>query len=140
MDYVQYKIFLIDDYKPKHSLLILKIHHVMADGLSIVHMMNLLNDKPDVKNLVGLKAIPIWKKALIYLTSPYYTIKASILLLAIKERYNPIKRKLPVSGKKHGAICTDLNLKKIKQASKDRGCTVNDLTSALMSTAIHEYF
>lgn len=45
-----------------------------------------------------------------------------------------------MTGRKNGAFVEDLQLAKIKAFCKQRGCTVNDYISAVMSNSFYEYF
>lgn len=55
---------------------------------------------------------------------------------------NAIKKSGPsFTGKKNGWYSNDLNVNAIKTFSKEvANCTVNDYTTTLLSTALHEYF
>ena len=55
MDTVQYKLILIPDYQEDKSIIILKSHHSLADGMGYASFMQSLNDKYDSEDLPGLK-------------------------------------------------------------------------------------
>lgn len=45
-----------------------------------------------------------------------------------------------MTGKKHGAFTTDLDVVAMKTFCKANSCTVNDYTTALISNTLYEYF
>jgi len=78
---------------------------------------------------------------LIYLIQPISAVKMSAILFFNWANHNPIKRRDgEMTGKKHGAFNMNLNLSKIKEASKKHSCTVNDMMSSILSTTVYEYF
>lgn len=144
LDGVQYRLFLIPEFEKKErsGLFILKAHHSFADGLAAMQFFGALSDEFDSDSIVGMKPIPFIKRLIIWICLPIVTIIEGInLVFKIGDR-NAIKRpEVPFTGKKNGWYSNDLNVNAIKKYSKNIGnCTVNDYTTALLSTAMHEYF
>lgn len=117
-DNVQYRWFLITDFKENESILVLKVHHSMADGMAISSMLLAMNMKPDVKDMIGFKPLSAMKWAYIYLALPFISLIETFNLLFLRHDRNPIKKSNKITGKRKAAICFEIGCDKIKVASK----------------------
>lgn len=77
-DNVQYRIYMIPDFKDGHGILVLKVHHVMSDGISMFQLLCALNTDPDVNDLMSMKPLGCCIKVIIYLLLPFMTFKETI--------------------------------------------------------------
>lgn len=118
----------------------MKIHHSMADGLAISSICLLMCQNPNVKDLIGFKPLSYFKWAAIYISMPFVILKESMNMLMKKPERNPIKSSKAPSGKKNGAINMDVDLAKIKKASKHMGYTLNDIFTSILVLTFSEYF
>ena len=75
-----------------------------------------------------------------WLLLPFLTIKSGLEYLLTFKNFNAINRNEPITGIKHGAFTTDLDIQAVKDLCKEKECTVNDYTTALLSTTLFEYF
>jgi hypothetical protein len=92
MDNVQWKFYIIPDYENDKSVLVLKAHHSLADGIGFAHFFLALSDDYNSKNINALKSIPLIKKIIIYILQPFLIIFYSIKLLLVNKDYNAIKK------------------------------------------------
>ena len=78
---------------------------------------------------------------MIYITFPLKFIQAMGHYWKIPDDVNVIKKHSRyMSGKLNSAISIEISLKKLKELSKSKKATINDLTLALISNVIKEYF
>ena len=103
MDNVQYRMYLIPDYKDGESVFILKAHHVLSDGLGCSSMGLALSDNYDKNALPALKPLSLCKNFMIHLCLPYLYLKATLSMLFTFRDENVIKKCLPNTGVKEGA-------------------------------------
>lgn len=140
-DYVQLRWILMPNYKENESIGVIKAHHCFGDGLAIAALLLAMNENPDFSQLVGYKPVTWWKQIIIWLVLPFNSLKTTVVCMLGSTDRNPIKRpNNPLTGKKHGAFNMDMSLPKIKAASKQLGCTVNDFIAAILSNTQYEYF
>lgn len=98
LDMVQYKWFLIPKFKDGMGVCVLKGHHSFADGLGTAQFLVGLSSKFDSKVLPGMKAIPVYKKVIIWILSPYLILKACFQILFLFRRVNSINTDQPMTG------------------------------------------
>ena len=67
----QYRLYLVPDYHPEKSAIVIKIHHNMSDGLGIATFFQCFNGNYDSSALPAMKQIPLWKRAFVFLISPF---------------------------------------------------------------------
>ena len=67
-------------------------------------------------------------------------MKSGLRIIMTWRNFNSIKKLYPMTGKKHGAFTTDLDVVAMKTFCKANSCTVNDYTTALISNTLYEYF
>jgi NRPS condensation-like uncharacterized protein len=77
-----------------------------------------IQDEYDPKSRPGLKSVPWYKMAAIYLISPYLVIRAQIIYFMSPRIKNSINNDKPTSGKKNGAFSSEFDLAKIKKLCK----------------------
>lgn len=140
LDNVQYKYYLIPDFQPGKSCIIIKSHHVLFDGLGASTMFMAMSDEFNVSALPGLKPQSLCKKIMIYSFLPFLVLRSSLEMLLTFKDHNVIKNKLKNSGNKNGAFVQDLNIIEAKEVCKKNQCTINDFMTAVLSVTFHEYF
>ena len=139
-DTVQWGFFLIPNFMDGRGAIIVKGHHSFADGVGLGQFFMAIQDNYDPKSRPGIKHIPWFKMALIYLISPFLVLKSQINFFLSPRLTNSINNDKPTSGRKQGAFTCDLDLKKIKKLCKQLGCTHNDMMTTLMSNTFYEHF
>jgi hypothetical protein len=80
---VQWKFYIVTDYENDKSLLVLKAHHSLGDGLAFAHFFLALSDDYNSKNLNALKSISYITKIIVYILQPFLIIFYSIKLLLV---------------------------------------------------------
>jgi len=138
-DTVQWGYFLIPDFKDGQGILLFKAHHSFSDGVGIGQFFMGIQDEYDPKSAPGLKTVPFWKTAMVYILAPFLFLKSAYVNFATPRRLNFLNNNKPFTGRKNGAATQALNLAKIKTLAKQLGCTHNDFMTALLSQALHEY-
>ena len=81
---------LKENFTEDKSLFIIKMHHIMSDGLGIVSFLSNLVDEYDPKILPPMKSFTLLDKLVIYLTIPYYFVRMTLTFLLYKPDYNPL--------------------------------------------------
>jgi NRPS condensation-like uncharacterized protein len=137
---VQYKLFLVPDFQADKSLVILKSHHVLSDGLGFASLFLAISDVYDPNCLPAMKPLPLAKKFIINLLLPFLVLRSSLTMLFTFKNHNVIKKNLKNSGVKNGAFYENLDITKIKVKCKQNSCTVNDFMMSVLSVTFYEYF
>lgn len=139
LDLPQWRVFFKEDYTKDTSVFIIKVHHTMCDGHGLILYVNSLTDEP--QDLMAQVRNPsIFKKALLYLTVPFYFLKMSYLVLTQSYPNNPLHRGQPNSGVKSIISSRDFHLPSLKAKCKENECTVNDVIMSSISVTLKEYF
>lgn len=140
-DNVQYSLILIPDFEPgKRGAIILKAHHCFADGLGLSTFMLYVFGEFSASDIPGLKPLPWWKRLVIIVAAPMLLTVASFKILFTCRNHNSIKRNKPMTGRKRGAYTGNLQPLKMKAYCKQRGITINDYCTAVLSNTLFEYF
>ena len=53
----QWRCFVVPDYSATESVFIFKVHHVAADGISLMCMINDITDDPKVENYPNMRLL-----------------------------------------------------------------------------------
>ncbi len=78
---------------------------------------------------------------MIYVSFPFKFIEAMKHYWKIPDDVNVIKKHSRyMSGKIKSATSIEISLKKIKELSKSKKATINDITLAIISNVVKEYF
>lgn len=139
-DKPQYKFYLVPDYMPGKSAVILKIHHSFTDGLGIATFFQMFTDEYDPANLPAMRPIGFCKQLFVALISPLLMLSVILPTLIQKVDHNAMNTGKPMSGVKTGGFSYDLDLEGIKKFCKAKSCTVNDYASSVLSCALYAYF
>jgi NRPS condensation-like uncharacterized protein len=138
-DAPQYKIYLVSDYQPGQSAIVIKIHHNMTDGLGIATFFQCLNGNYDTTALPSMKPIPFYKRFLIFLISPILCIYTFMVFQMMSVERNALLKDEPISGKKTYGYVRDLDVAKMKAYCKNNRCTINDYCAAIFSWTLAAY-
>lgn len=136
----QYRFYLIPDYAPDRSAILVKVHHSLSDGLGFVTFLQSLNDVYRHEDLPAMKPLSFLKEMLINLISPFLILRTFAINLTMSADTNFIKKDGEASGKKTLGVIPDLHLPELKKYTKENKCTINDYSVALLSVSLHEYF
>jgi hypothetical protein len=123
-------------------VVIVKAHHSFGDGLAFAALFLALSNESDPGLLPNLKPMSMQKKVMFAILKPFIMVYALIMgaLMSHKSKeINPIKRGLPISGKKAGAFSLDLDLPKIKTFCHQNKCTFNDYMLTIVNMSVREY-
>ena len=137
--------FLCPNYSETEFGVICIVPHCIMDGTSVLQYLNMFSDEMDVRDdyypFLRQKSITFLNWMFIYLTFPYYAFQCIKLWWALKNDKNCIKKQGNfISGKLKSKNASLISTGKIKALSKSKGCTINDVVLALISTSLKEYF
>jgi NRPS condensation-like uncharacterized protein len=136
-----WEIYAIPDYTEIESVLVVKLHHSVADGVGGQFCILASSDNFDPKSLPGLREIPIlhqiYMSVLGFLTIPLTVIKS----LSFKKETNPFTADKDLSGVKKLSSTKEYSLAEIKKIVKNKNkVTINDYFTAVLSTSISKYY
>jgi hypothetical protein len=123
-------------------VVIVKAHHSFGDGLAFAALFLSLSNETDPGLLPVLKPLSMKLKVMFAVFRPFlmaYAVIMAVLLKLSTNEINPIKKGLPISGKKSGAFTLDFDLPKIKAFCKKNECSFNDYMLTIVNLAISEY-
>lgn len=106
-DNVQYRYYMIPEFKDGQSVLIFKTHHCMADGISVFQILCACTKEPDVNDLLMMKPVGCFQKTIIYILLPILTLIEGVYNPILSNDANPIKRNLHNEGKRIAAYNID---------------------------------
>lgn len=121
-------------------MIVVKGHHSFADGVGLGQFLMAIQDTYDPKSRPGLKSVPWYKMAIVYLLSPILILKAQFQFFLSPRLTNSLNNDTLTTGKKNGAFTCDMDLSKIKKLCKEIGCTHNDMMTTLLSNTFFEHF
>ena len=126
--------------------LLLRSHHVIADGLSLIEMARFLGGSSREKSLEKqYHALPKFKNSQQSLTTDkeYQTEKG--LLAILRQLFRDVIRKRgygPFNGENSGSrrlVMFDLPISILRKVKADEGCSLNDLVLGIVSGALERY-
>lgn len=141
LDTPQWRLIYKENYQEDKSLLIMKIHHTVADGYGVLAFTASVADNPEEINFGHLKKFQWWEKLMIYLTLPYHFIMITLSFVILqKKNRNPLAVDTRSSGIKRGHFAKEFSVSKIKEKCKEYNVTFNDFIMTVVSLTIKEYF
>jgi hypothetical protein len=85
------------------GIVLFKAHHSFGDGVSAGQFFMAISDIYDANARPGLKPIPWYKMAILYILSPLLVLKAQSQFFMKSKDKNCIKNDKPMTGRKNGA-------------------------------------
>ena len=114
-----FDLTIIKDYTAETSMLVIRFHHIVMDGLAITTVLEAISDKYDYKNLSGLKPLPFFLNVIVTILSPIIHIWATVLFFSSPKEKNAImKYKGQITGRKRMAMSDRVNIVKVKECAK----------------------
>lgn len=129
-----WKIFILPNMLEKKSGFMMKIHHGLSDGLSLMSYLLNVGDSQEY-GLVNLPKISSWRWILIYFIGIYETLKFAKDIILRKKDDNLLKSTKMV-GKKNSYCSNTMDMKIIKTYAKSLGVSVNVVFLALLSKTL----
>lgn len=135
-----WQIFFQENFEDNQSMIILKYHHGLGDGISLVSLISNLCDDFQIFKNASLKSVPLYKKVLLFLLSPYYTYKS----IPEKEKnfHDPLRKEnyLMNGGNIQLAMTRRYSFDKLRQFYKQfKHTTFNDLLWAFLVQAVTKW-
>jgi len=134
----EWKFFLVPNMPYKKSGIILKIHHGISDGLSLMNYVLNLGDSKEY-GLVHLPKISKCRWILIYLIGLIEILKFAVKVIIRKKDDNLFKNERML-GKKNSYCSEALDLTIIKNYAKHLGISVNAIFLALLAKAVNNCY
>lgn len=123
-------------------LLIFKIDHILADGMSLMNFISALADNyhPLIFPVTMSKSISVFHRVMFYFLFPIYTlITAYINIFKLKPVKTIFKNGKKITGSPKFALSEKMNLEDYIKLNKKLGITFNDLMISIISSAIKKY-
>ena len=92
LDSTQYKFIILPDYNPSESVILIKVHHSMLDGLGGAAFCLALSDECDINSMPALKPLPWCTKLIVYLLMPFLVPIKSLQMLCKRQDSNAIQK------------------------------------------------
>lgn len=149
-----WEILVVDNKGKGPSALVIRVHHTLADGLSLVHAFSPLLKKKETNNnttsnsQTQTKRRPTRNNSISsYFNRIYSIFEGTIHVLtlgATKYDHDTIfskcnHRNMKYSGQRDYVILPTVPLSFIKQLKTAANCTVNTIIMSAISQAIHDY-
>ena len=80
-DNIQFRMYLIPNYKEGQSVFIYKAHHVLTDGLGVSAKFLALSDHYDKNALPAMKPLPFLKNMIIKICLPVLFLKSTLSMI-----------------------------------------------------------
>lgn len=101
LDYLQWRVYFIPDYRPNESLFVYKVHHSLADGIASILFFNDLCDEPKLSGYPNIMPkFSFLQDIAIKAAMPFYLILLTFKLLFVM--------KVERNGFKTDAVCGKL--------------------------------
>lgn len=149
LDYLQWRVYFIPDYRPNESLFVYKVHHSLADGIANILFFNDMTDAPKVTGYPNmLIRFGFLQSLIIKLIMPIFMIWLTIkLVFVMKSERNGFKTNENIKkldSLKNVTLIPDLNLEDVKRraaelSTEKQKVTINDIISAVLSKSLHDY-
>ena len=145
---LQWRVFLIPDYRPDESVFVYKVHHSLADGIANILFFNDMTDDPQVDGYPNLLVrLSFLQKLLIKLSLPIYMNYLTVKLILMGPHVNGFKHDKVTSklnSHKNVEFIPDINLEDIKKRASELTTdklrvTINDVLMTVMSKTIKDY-
>lgn len=134
---LQWKCWFMPNFENGQSACLMRIHHVMGDGLGLMGVFATLEDVYNPDQFTQTTAvISTCKKICLVLLKPFLAMYAFVWFLLWPTDNNYIKGPVvSLDSKKKNALCKPFSVRKLKQVAKQHGSTINDVVLALVSVA-----
>ena len=112
----------------------------MSDGLGMATFFQAFNDEYKHENLPAMRPISFPKQLLVWLISPFITLQIMASVMLSKKGNDVLKNGKPLTGVKTLGFSWDIHLPMMKKICKQKGCTLNDYCSSILSVSLFEWF
>jgi len=87
-----WRVYFFHDYSQSESVLVLKVHHCLADGIALVMECGNLADVPQVQTFPSVsERIPLSQRLMLYMTVPFTVPYLIVKTLFVARQNNKIK-------------------------------------------------
>ena len=133
----EWRFFILPNCPENQSGFVMKIHHSLGDGLSLMNYAFNLGDTKEYK-LIEMKKFSRCQKLLIYIIGIWEALKFAKVVFGRKKDSNNFMKK-PMTGKKSSYGSCGFDMRSIKNFAKTNGYSVNDVFLALLSKTFQRY-
>lgn len=137
-DQLQWSVYIFPDFEKDESLMIMKIHHCVADGLGACINFCTLQDKYSRDQLIQTsQVLSKPQKLILFCLKPFLALYGAYCFITWKDDKSSLKGPQP-AGKKTVALCKAFDVETMKQIAQRHGkATINDVVLALSSVSMH---
>jgi NRPS condensation-like uncharacterized protein len=139
-DELQWHLWFIPNYNENESLIIMKAHHIMADGMGWILTLGSLQETYDPKQFIQTtQVLSKCRKLTLALLKPITMTYSFVYFLFWKTDVNVIKQTTNLNSFKKNAITKAFNVTALKSVAKQYGGTLNDVVLSILSLSLKEY-
>lgn len=136
-DRPQWRMLFVPEYRDGMSAIVIRIHHVMADGMSLVpvlfSMMDEIEGGPETLPRVARRST-VWDAVAAALAGPFLLSQKFLWRADRSAVHGPV-----LSGRKRVAWTDPIAVHLVKRVKNAFGATVNDILMACVSSAFERY-
>jgi len=113
---LQYRLYVVPDYSEDESVVILKMHHVLGDGLAVVVLLGIWQEYYDPEQFVQTGNVnSCLKDFCLFLLKPFSIMYAAYFFLVWGTDRNFIKgENIELTGLKKNSICKPFDITALK--------------------------
>ena len=149
LDYLQWRVYFVPDYRPNESLFVYQVHHSLADGIANILFFVDLTDEPKLEMYPSLMVrFSFVQNLVIHLLVPFYlvwlTVKLVVLMKAERNGYKNDEIKSKLVAHKNVEFVPDIDMNDVKKraaelSSERNKITINDVLMTVISKTVNDY-
>lgn len=134
-------MWLVEDFRNGESLLVFKMHHVIADGLGMLILLACLQENYSPSQWVAARSVMnCCTRFLIFCAKPFLLTYAFLFFFFWSTDKNCIKGKVCLKGYKQNAVCKEFKTATLRQIGRHFNGTINDVVLSITSQSLKQYF
>lgn len=126
----------------ERAIIIWKSHHSLCDGVSLGSLTLSLTSEYDLSFFIKIKEPTFMQKMMIRVMAPFYlpVLLWRSITMATDKNFLTAKKNKKLSGVLNCCASDNMVFSDVKMLSKQLGCTINDLMTTVLSTAMGKFF
>lgn len=144
MDFIQWRIFLIEDYSATESVFVFKCNHCLADVTAQMLMLFNMQDDVNMKDMPNITSnISLCAQIIMWLILPLNIFWCSFLtVVCLPKELNGFKTpeiQQKLTKKKNAVISVDISQRVLHRKAKQMGGSINDFFMTILSISLKKY-
>ena len=136
---LQWAIYFCPNYEHSQSLMMLKVHHVLGDGLGLLYMFATLQDSYDANQFIQTTTvISTLQKVIMAAIKPFIAVYALAWFVFFKRDRNSLSDR-QLSGQKTVSYSKPFDVQKLKAIGQKYKATINDVVLGITSVTMKQY-